>query len=82
MPNATGTPVAEVTLKMDPALTGKVETGGEILFNGVPSAFTKEPSFMLTMISGKDKIDGLTITPCAPAPAKKAAPPATKKGGE
>jgi hypothetical protein len=80
MPNATGTPVAEVTLKMDPALTGKVETGGEIFFNGVPSAFTKEP-FMLTMISGKDKIDGLTITPCAPAPGRKAAPPATKKGG-
>jgi len=25
-------------------LTGKVETGGEILFNGVPAAFAKEPS--------------------------------------
>ncbi len=83
MPNATGAPVAEITLKLDAPLTGKPETGGEIQFNGVPAAFTKEP-FMLTMGSAKDKIDGLNITPCAPAaPAKKAAPPAaTKKGGE
>jgi hypothetical protein len=80
LPSATGTPVAEVTLKLDPPLTGKVETGGEILFNGVPEAFTKEP-FMLTMGSSKDKIDGLTMTPCAAAPAKKA-PTAPKKGGE
>ena len=80
MPNATGAPVAEITLKLDPALTGKVETGVEIQFNGVPEAFAKEP-FMLTMGSAKDKIDGLNITPCAPAPAKKA-PTAPKKGGE
>jgi hypothetical protein len=82
MPNATGAPVAEITLKLDAALTGKPETGTEIQFNGVPEAFTKEP-FMLVMGSAKDKIDGLNVTPCAPAaPAKKAAPPATKKGGE
>jgi hypothetical protein len=76
LPDATGTPVPEITLKLDPALTGKVETGGEILFNGVPASFAKEP-FMLTMDSSKDKIDGLTITPCAPARA-----PAPKKKGE
>jgi hypothetical protein len=81
LPDSTGTPTAEITLKLDPALTGKVETGGEILFNGVPESFTKEP-FMLVMGSKKDQIDGLNITPCAAAPAKKAAPPATKKGGE
>jgi hypothetical protein len=81
MPNATGAPVAEVTLKLDAPLTGKPETGVEILFNGVPEAFTKEP-FMLTMGSAKDKIDGLNITPCAAAPAKKAPPTAPKKGGE
>lgn len=75
LPDATGTPVAEITLKLEPPLTGKVETGGEVLFNGVPSAFTKEP-FMLTMDSSKDKIEGLTVTPCAPAraPAPKSAP--------
>ena len=79
LPDATGTPTAEITLKLDPPLTGKPETGGEIQFNGVPAAFTKDP-FMLTMGSSKDKIDGLTMTPCAAAPAKKAAPAAPKKG--
>jgi len=78
LPDATGTPTAEITLKLDPPLTGKPETGGEILFNGVPEAFTKEP-FMLTMGSSKDKIDGLTLSPCAAAPVKKA-PAAPKKG--
>lgn len=76
MPNATGAPVAEITLKLDAPLTGKPETGGEIFFNGVPMAFTKEP-FMLTMDSSKDKIEGLTLTPCAPARA-----PAPKKKGD
>jgi hypothetical protein len=72
MPNATGTPTPEVTLKLDAPLTGKPDTGGEIQFNGVPAAFSKDP-FMLTMDSSKDKIDGLTLTPCAPprAPAPK-----------
>lgn len=79
LPNATGTPVPEITLKLDAALTGKPETGGEIQFNGVPSAFTKEP-FMLTLDSEKAKIDGLTLSPCTPTPAKKgAAAPAKKK---
>jgi hypothetical protein len=79
MPNATGTPVPEITLKLDTALTGKPETGGEIQFNGVPSAFTKEP-FMLTMDTEKAKIDGLgTLSPCTPTAGKKAAPPAAKK---
>jgi hypothetical protein len=72
MPNATGAPTPEVTLKLDAPLTGKPETGGEIQFNGAPAAFTKDP-FMLTMDTAKEKIDGLTVTPCAPAraPVKK-----------
>lgn len=72
MPNATGTPTPEVTLKLDAPLTGKPETGGEIQFNGEPVAFSKDP-LMLTMSTSKDKIDGLTVTPCAPprAPAPK-----------
>jgi len=78
LPDATGTPVPEITLKLEAPLTGKPETGGEILFNGVPEAFTKDP-FMLTMGSSKDKIDGLTLSPCAAGPAKKA-PTAPKKG--
>jgi len=87
LPDQQGTPVAEITLKLvtedgKPApLTGKVETGGEIQFNGFPTAFTKEP-FMLTLDTDKSKIDGLSITPCAPpAPARKGAP-AKKKAGE
>lgn len=78
LPNQQGTPVAEVTLKLDAALTGKVETGVEIQFNGVPSAFVKEP-FMLTLDTDKTKIDGLNITPCSPTPARKGAPAAKKK---
>jgi hypothetical protein len=59
-------------------LTGKPDTGGEIRFNGAPSAFAKDP-FMLTLDAAKTDIDGLTMTPCAAPPAKKAAPPAAKK---
>jgi hypothetical protein len=87
LPDQQGTPVPEITLKLvaedgKPApLTGKVETGGQIQFNGVPSAFTKEP-FMLTLDTDKSKIDGLNVTPCAPPPARKGAPPAKKKAGE
>jgi hypothetical protein len=55
----------EVTLKLDAALTGKPETGTEIQWEGVPSAFSKEP-FMLTMDTEKAKIEGLKATPCAP----------------
>jgi hypothetical protein len=55
----------EVTLKLDAALTGKPETGTEIQWEGVPSAFSKEP-FMLTMDTEKAKIEGLKAAPCAP----------------
>jgi hypothetical protein len=57
-------------------LTGKPETGGEIQFNGAPSAFTKDP-FMLTLDAQKSDLDGLTVTPCTAAP--KTAAPVTKK---
>jgi hypothetical protein len=63
----------EVALKLDAALTGKPEAGTEIQWEGVPSAFTKEP-FMLTMDTEKAKIENLKATPCAAAPVKKAAP--------
>jgi len=77
LPDQTGAPVPEITLKLDAPLTGKAETGAEVQWNGVPSAFTKDP-FMLTMDTDKTKIDGLNVTPCAPPPAKKAVP--KKKG--
>jgi tetratricopeptide (TPR) repeat protein len=60
----------EVTLKLENPLRGKAEPGTVIQFEGVPSAFTKEP-FMLTFdVDSKDKIQGW--------PAQ-AAPPAKKR---
>jgi hypothetical protein len=66
----------EVTLKLDAALTGKPETGTEVQFKGVPTQFTQDP-FMLTMDTEKANIEGLKVSPCAAAPAKKA--PVRKK---
>jgi hypothetical protein len=63
----------EVALKLDAALTGKPDVGAEIQWEGVPSGFTKEP-FLLTMDTEKAKIENLKSSPCATAPAKKAAP--------
>jgi hypothetical protein len=83
MPDATGAPVAEVTLKLvndagAPApLTGKAETGS-IKFKGVAEAFAKDP-FMVTMTIEKKDIEGLKMTPCAAAPAGKKGVPSKKK---
>src|SRR5262249_9101242 len=68
-PNQQGTAPTGITLKLDAALTGKPETGGEIEWEGVPAAFTKDP-FMLTMDTDKADITGLKTTPCAAAPTK------------
>ena len=79
-PDQQGTPQSVITLKLvnddkPDALTGKPDTGAgvEIQWEGVPSAFTKEP-FMLTMDTEKANITGLNLTPCTPPPVKKAAP--------
>jgi hypothetical protein len=65
------TPPPEITLKFTTALTGKPETGGEINFaEGVSKTFTQSP-LMVTMEVDKDKIEGLKMTPCAAAPARK-----------
>ena len=72
LPDQQGSPVAEITLKLDPPLTGKPEIGGTIQWTGVPKSFTKDP-FMLTMEVEKAKVENLKTTPCGPAPAKKAA---------
>ncbi len=63
-PGSTAAPHAEITLVLDPPLTGKPETGQTIEWNGVPKSFSKDP-FMLTMETEKDKIEGLKTTPCA-----------------
>lgn len=70
----------EVTLKLDSPLGGKPELGTEIQFSGVPTAFTKDPAFMLSMDAEKDKIDGIKTEPCRPVPVRRApARPAAKK---
>lgn len=77
LPDAQGAQKAEITLKLDNPLSGKVEAGAEFQWEGIPTAFTKDP-FMLTMDVEKAKVDGLKVTPCA-APARKG--PASKKKG-
>ena len=74
LPDQQGSPVAEITLKLDAPLTGKPETGGTIQWTGVPKAFTKDP-FMLTMETEKAKVENLKTTPCG-APVHR---PASKK---
>jgi hypothetical protein len=75
------TPTPEITLKLEAALTGKPEANQEFQFEGVPTAFSKDP-FMLTMDTGKDKLQGLKSTPCVAAPAggKKTGGVPKKKG--
>jgi hypothetical protein len=83
-PNQQGVAQVVITLKLvdaagkADALTGKPDTEVVIQWEGVPSAFTREP-FMLTMDTEKAKIEGLKTTPCTPPPAAKKAPPAPKK---
>ena len=65
LPDQQGSPQAEIALKLDAPLTGKPETGVEIQWEGIPSAFTQSPNFMLTMATEKAKIDGLKTSACA-----------------
>jgi hypothetical protein len=63
LPDASQPARAEITLKLDKALSGKPELNTEVRWEGVPSAFTREP-FMLTMDAETNRIVGLKITPC------------------
>ena len=69
LPDATGPPAAEITLKLDAPLSGKAESG-VITFAGVASVFSRDP-FMLTMTIDKKDIKDLKVTPCAPVVPKK-----------
>jgi hypothetical protein len=51
--------VADVTLKLEEPLPGKMEPGGDIEFSGTAKAYTKEP-FMLTFEVDKEDISGWT----------------------
>jgi tetratricopeptide (TPR) repeat protein len=66
----------EVTLKLETALRGKADPGAVIEFEGIPSAFVKDP-FMLTFdVESKDKIAGW---PAQAANTAKKRPPVHKK---
>jgi len=67
----------EVTLKLENPLPGKADKGTEIQFEGVPSAFTKDPFLLTFDVQGKDKIEGWPTQPAAPV--KKRAPAAKKQ---
>ena len=68
LPDAKQSPQIEIRLKLDKPLAGKPDLKTEFQWEGVPSAFTREP-FLLTMDVETGKLQGLTTTPCA-APAK------------
>lgn len=69
-PEAGAPAMPEIALKFEKPLAGKPELNATIQFEGVPSAFSKEP-FLLTMDSEISKIDGLKLSPCAVTPARK-----------
>lgn len=71
-PDQQNAPVV-ISLKLDTPLTGK-PLPGEIQWQGVPSAFNKDP-LLLTMDTEKAKIEGLKEERCVAAPAR----PAVKK---
>ena len=75
LPDAQGAPRAEITLKLDKALTGKPQANTEFQWQGVPAAFTRDP-FMLTMDTESAKLEGLKSAACATAAA-----PVHKKSG-
>jgi hypothetical protein len=71
--------VADVTLKLEEPLPGKMDAGGEIEFSGTVKAYTKEP-FMLTFEVEKEDINGWTGKgPAGPGRAGGKKAPAKKK---
>ncbi len=49
----------DATLKLDSPLSGKMEPGAEISFEGVAESYTKDP-FMVTFRAGRAQIEGWT----------------------
>jgi len=70
LPGAPHGSPAEIRLKLDKPMTGKPAPDTQFQWEGVPSEFTQNP-FLLTMETETAKIEGLKLTPCAAATAKK-----------
>src|SRR5262249_43280995 len=66
LPDAGKSPQPEITLKLDKPLTGKPALQTDVQWEGIPSAFTREP-FMLTMDAVAGKVEGLKISACVAA---------------
>jgi len=64
VPLPDSSPTPEITLKLDAPLAGKPELNSEFHWQGIPTEFTKDPAFMLTMTVEKAKLDGLKTAPC------------------
>jgi len=70
-PDSPQAPLAEIRIKLDKALAGKPELNTEFSWEGVASAFSRQP-FTLTMDAETSKVLGLKTTACAAAPSKNA----------
>jgi hypothetical protein len=69
LPGAATPAMAEVVLKLAKPFAGRPEAGAELRWEGVAVAFTKTP-FLLTMEAEAEKINGLELAPCTPAPVR------------
>ena len=63
LPDAQQSLRPEIRLVLDKTLTGKPELNQEFHWEGVPTAFRKDP-FLLTMDTDTAKIEGLKTVPC------------------
>jgi hypothetical protein len=70
LPDAQQSRRPEIRLVLDKPLTGKAELNQEFHWEGVPTAFTKDP-FLLTMDIPSAKIEGLKTAPCAVVTSRK-----------
>jgi hypothetical protein len=67
LPDNKGPLTPEITLKLAEPLKGKPEANADFHFQGIPTAFSKDP-FMLTMTVENSKITDLKESPCRVVP--------------
>lgn len=70
LPDSHDAPKPEIKLVLDKPLTGKPELNQEFRWEGVPSAFTRDP-FLLTMNAESKTLVGLQSAPCTATPTRK-----------
>jgi hypothetical protein len=70
LPDSQQSPRPEIRLVLAKPLSGKPELNQEFHWEGVPTAFTKDP-FLLTMETESAKIEGLKTAPCTVVTSRK-----------